>query len=354
MAFYKKAVKFGLITMLTGSAVAMTSCDRKAKTSDNQNTEILGLIDGKKITWGDLSESERNSFYKTQKQFYDATENLLSEHYFNEYLENYRKKNNLETIDQARNKFFEEQGRVEKADVDKFLKDNAEMPQLKQIPEEKRFEIVENYLKQVARSKAMQGIIQNALQDGKIVVKNVQKPVAPKFTFQVDGYKLYPNAQPPITIVEFADYQCPYCVMAHGEIQKTLDHYNEKGQVNVQFVYYDFPLSFHEQALPASVAAYCAAQQGQFWGMHDKIFDRKPQDPISEELFTSYAESLKLDMAEFKKCKEDPKSTEAVNKQMAEGQRVGVQGTPALYINGVHYDKPASFENLKATIDALK
>lgn len=339
--------------MLTSSAFAMTACDRKSKTSSA--TELIGVVDGKQVTWSDLSEAEKNSFYKTQKQFYDATENLLSEHYFNEYLENYRKKNKLDTVEQARERFFEETAKVDKADVEKFLKDNAELPQLKQIPEDKRFGIVENYLKQMERSKAVQSIVQAGLQDGKVVVKNVSKPVAPKFTFQVDGYKLYPDAQPSVTIVEFADYQCPYCVMAHSEIQKTLDHYNNNkdNKVKVQFVYYDFPLSFHEQAVPASVAAYCASQQGQFWAMHDKIFSRKPQDALTADTYTEYAESLKLDMAAFKACQSDQKSVEAVNKQMEEGQRVGVQGTPSLFINGVRFEKQTSDKNLQAEIDAL-
>lgn len=351
MTFYRKAIKFSLITMLTSSAFGMTACDRKPKTSDNSN--LLGIVDGKNVALSDLSETEKNSFYKTQKQFYDATENLLSEHYFNEYLENYRKTHKLETIEQASNQFFEENAKVDKAEVDKFLKDNAELPQLKQIPENKRFEIVENYLKQMSRSKAVQAIVQAGLQDGKIVVKNVSKPVAPKFTFQAEGYKLFPKEQPAVTIVEFADYQCPYCVMAETEIKKTLEHYNGNNGVKVQFVYYDFPLSFHDRAVPASVAAYCASQQGQFWAMHDKIFARKPQDPLTAEVLTGYAESLKLDMTAFKKCQEDPKSVDAVNVQMAEGQRVGIQGTPSFFINGVRYEKSTSSNDLIKEIDSL-
>lgn len=350
MTFYKKFAHTSVLVAMT--SLAFGACTSKKSGSTN-TAALLGVVDGKEVTVADLSETEKNALYKTQKQFYDATENLLSEHYFNSYLEDYRKKNNLASADEAKKHFLNANANVSQADVDKFLKDNAASPQLKQIPEDKRVEIVSNYLKQMAQSKATQAVLQSALKDGKIVVKNMDKPLAPTFTFKTDGYSLLTNVKAPVTIVEFADYQCPYCVMAHSEIQKVLEHYNKNNQAKVQFVYYDFPLSFHEQAVPASVAAYCASQQGQFWTMHDKIFARQPRDPLTADTFSTHAESLKLDMVAFKKCQEDKKSVEAVNAQMAEGVRVGVQGTPAIYINGVRYDKQTSFEGLKTEIDAL-
>lgn len=354
MFFYKKLINLGLMTIITSVAITSISCTKK-NTSVENNTVLnvlLGSVNGKDVNVANLSETQKNSLYKAQKQYYDATQNLLSEYYFAEYLENYRQQKNLPTTEEAQKSFFAENAKVQKADIDKFLKDNAESPQLKQIPEEKRSEIVGNYLNQMAQSKATQTVIQNGFRDGKIFVA-MEKPVTPKFTFTAKGYEKFENVQAPITIVEFADYQCPYCVMAHNEIQKTLEHYNKNNQAKVQFVYYDFPLSFHEQAVPAAVAAYCASQQGQFWSMHDKIFTRDARDPITAENFTTYAQSLKLDMDAFKKCQMDKKSVEVVNAQMAEGMRVGVQGTPSIFINGVRYEKQTSFDGLKAEIDAL-
>jgi len=348
-----KYTKLGISAALIGGAITIAACtSHKTSTNQSQDNFLLGKVDGKEVFVADLSESDKNALYKNQKQFYDSTESLLSQHYMNQYLETYRKKNKLESIDEAKKDFFEKNAKVDKAEVDKFLKDNENSPQMQQIPADKRAEIVSNYLSQMAQSKATQNIIQQAVNDGKIAVQ-MGKPVAPKFTFNTEGYNYAANAQAPVTIVEFADFQCPYCVMAHTEVKKVLEHYNKKDQTKVQFVYYDFPLSFHDQALPASVAAFCASEQGKYWSMHDKIFERDARDAITSETFLAHAKTIDLDLEAFKKCQGDKKSEDFVNKQMAEGMRVGVQGTPAIFINGVKFEKQTSFESLKSEIDAI-
>ncbi len=337
---------------IVGAIIGFAACTKGPNSSSNNSSGlVLGSVDGKKVASTDLSETDKNTLYKNQKQFYDSTETLLAQHYFNQYLDDYRKKHKLASLEEAKQEFFAKNAKVEKEEVEKFLKDNESSPQLQQLPVDKRYDIIKNYLTQMAQSKATQEVIQKAKTSGKITV-GMAKPNPPSFTFKTPGYAMYENADAPVTIVEFADFQCPYCVMANAEIKKVLAHYN-KAQVKVQYVYYDFPLSFHDQATPASVAAFCASEQGKYWEMHNKIFDREARDAITSETFLAHAKSLELDLDVFKKCQGDKKSTEIVEAQMAEGMRIGVQGTPAIFINGVRFESQTNYASLKTAIDAL-
>ena len=139
-----------------------------------------------------------------------------------------------------------------------------------------------------------------------------------------------------IAIVEFSDFECPFCRKhKQGTLQALTQSYVEKGVVRYYFV--DFPLSFHAQAASAAVAAACAHQQGAFWKMHDALFDN--QNRLGKELYLKLAGGLSLDKPKFEACLADPKMKRQVGERAALGDRAGVQGTPAFLIgrlkNGV-------------------
>ena len=132
-----------------------------------------------------------------------------------------------------------------------------------------------------------------------------------------------------VTIVQFAEYQCPYCGKAGESVDKVMETYGD----DVRMVFRDFPLSFHPRAVPAAVAANCAGEQGQYWEMHNRLMSN--QRALEDADLTAHAEALKLDLAKWNTCREDPAQAAEVMKDFEDGQEVGVSGTPTFFINGI-------------------
>lgn len=154
----------------------------------------------------------------------------------------------------------------------------------------------------------------------------------------------------PVTMVEFSDFQCPFC--ARFRIQ-TLDQlkkeYIDTGKV--KFVYRDFPLdSIHPQARPAAEAAQCAHEQGKFWGYHDKIFEN--QQTLNIENYKKWAIDLGLDTDKFNNCLESRNYQEEVSKDLSDATKAGGQGTPYFVIGKTPISGAQPYENFKAVIDA--
>ena len=144
-----------------------------------------------------------------------------------------------------------------------------------------------------------------------------------------------PNA--PITIVEFSDFQCPFCARFHSNTWPQLEqNYISTGKVN--FVYRDFPIqSIHPNAIPAALASECADEQGKFWEFHDMLFENQKrwqglsiQTGIST--FKEYAQELGLNMDEFNSCLDSEKYAQEVNKDLQDGREYGVTGTPGFFV----------------------
>ncbi len=148
------------------------------------------------------------------------------------------------------------------------------------------------------------------------------------------GAPILGNPNAPITVVEYSDFQCPYCARTAPDIKALYDKYPDQ----VRVVYKHFPLGFHEAARPAAVASVAAQEQGKFWQYHDVVFEAtaKRQLSGSDEELVKYAQQAGLDVAQFKKDLANNKADyEArIDGDFKEGQRVDVRGTPTLYING--------------------
>lgn len=135
-----------------------------------------------------------------------------------------------------------------------------------------------------------------------------------------------------VAIVEFTDYQCPFC-QRHSEqtLPKLKENYIDTGKV--QYVLRDFPLSFHKKARSAAIAANCAGEQEAYWLMHEKLFDRNAQ--FTKDGFIKIAKNIKLDIEKYSVCLDDPAQITEVNKDLKYGKQVGVSGTPAFFIGRV-------------------
>jgi protein-disulfide isomerase len=150
----------------------------------------------------------------------------------------------------------------------------------------------------------------------------------------------------PVTIVEFSDFQCPFCKTATVTIKQVLDKYPGK----VRLVFRDYPLaSLHPQAPKAHEAARCAADQSKFWEYHDVLFERSPKLSVPE--LKRYAQELKLDATAFDQCLDSGKHTAQVDKDFQEGVSLGLTGTPSFFINGKQIVGAQPFATFQKVVD---
>ncbi len=155
-----------------------------------------------------------------------------------------------------------------------------------------------------------------------------------------------------ITIVEFSEYECPFCKRYVDETYpQILDEYGDK----IRYIFRDYPLPFHPQAQKMAEVARCAGDQDQYWEMHDLLFENRDKWAEKQDVsadVTGYVSQLGLDKEEFDDCLDSGKYTQAVKDDMALGQSVGVQGTPTFFINGQRLVGAQPFSAFKAIIDA--
>lgn len=138
----------------------------------------------------------------------------------------------------------------------------------------------------------------------------------------------------PITIVEFADFRCPHCVDTKRDITKLFTDNPEK----IRFVWKDFPIiPPREDSLKAHTAARCAQMQDKFWEYHDDLFDH--QNTLSESQLLASAEAVGLKMDQFQSCITNATTKLLVERSFAEGQNLGIDGTPTIYVNGKKWEK---------------
>lgn len=149
-----------------------------------------------------------------------------------------------------------------------------------------------------------------------------------------------------VTIVEFSDYQCPFCGQAEGLVNQVIEAYPK----DVRLVFKQFPLtSIHPQAMPASKAALAAGRQGKFWEMHKLIFEN--QRTLGPEKFKELAEQLQLDVPQFQKDMESPEIAAQIQREMQEAKAADVTGTPTIFVNGKRLMN-RSFDGFKQMIEA--
>jgi len=184
------------------------------------------------------------------------------------------------------------------------------------------------FLQQQKLNAGREVFVESLRSQGKVVVR-LQPPAAIRVQVSTDGAPVRGATDAPVTIVEFSDFECPFCKQTHPTLKQLLERYPGK----VRLAYRDFPLdSIHPQARRAAEAARCASDQGKFWEYHDVLFTQSPQ--LTLEDLRRYAGQLGLDITKFDGCLAAGVHKTTVQRDLDEGNRLGITGTPAFFING--------------------
>jgi protein-disulfide isomerase len=153
------------------------------------------------------------------------------------------------------------------------------------------------------------------------------------------------NPKAPVTIVEFSDFQCPFCARARPAVNRVREVYADK----VRFVFRHFPLNFHPQAEKAGEAAACAGEQGKFWEMHDRLWANPGKLQPAE--LKEHAAAIGLDAGAFGQCLDSGRYAGRVQQDIEQGARYGVSGTPAFFVNGRPLTGAQPYEAFAQVID---
>jgi protein-disulfide isomerase len=228
---------------------------------------------------------------------------------------------------------------VTQADIDAFYEERKDQIQR---PKEQVAEQIKQYLEQQQGSALFETLVSDL--EAKYGVERYLMP--PRIEVAAEGFPAKGPADAPVTIVEFSDFECPYCSRVLPSIKQAVETYGDK----VRVVFRQFPLnSIHPRAQKAAEAALCAADQEKFWEMHDAMF--ADQKSLGVDQLKAKAAQLGLDSEAFNSCLDGSKNAERVAADVQEGVAAGVTGTPAMFVNGRFVNGAVPFEQLSEILD---
>ncbi len=306
------------ITTLFAIVLGLTLFIGVAGAGQNDTSPTVAEVNGHKVTLLDLDKAENAQLLEARYQYYQAKRQALDD-LINQYLlEDEAKREHL-SIDQLLEKHAYKQI---KDPTDEQLEVFYEFLDTKQPLSSIRDKILER-IRQKRQEKARAAYIES-LRVKETVTIWLAPPTA---QVMVSGAPTRGPKDAPIKIIEFADYECPYCQKVNPELKKLEEAFTGK----VQFIYMDLPLPMHAHAEKAAEAALCAHDQDKFWEFHDALFNNPTQLDVPH--LKQQAVALKLDEARFNKCLDSGEKSATVQKNLAEARRLGLTGTPSFFIN---------------------
>jgi len=203
---------------------------------------------------------------------------------------------------------------------------------------------IRQYLEQMELRQAEKTFVEK-LRAGASIQVFLVAPESPVFSISTNDQPSLGNANAPVTIVAFTDYQCPSCAAMHPTLERLVTEYGDK----VRLVTRDFPLSQHTEALKAAEAAEAAREQGKYWEYIHILL--RNQSALTVDKLKGYATELALDRTRFDNALDSGKFSESVQRDLEDGMKLGINGTPTIFINGRRVSAK-SYEDLKASVNA--
>jgi protein-disulfide isomerase len=306
----------------------------------------VAKISGQNVTSAELDESVKKDLAQLDQQYQEQRYQLRRQ-----ALENLLRKRAFEA--KAKEKGVTTEELFNKEIADKIpAPSESEMKQLydaakssgQQLPP---YDQVKPDIEKFLKSKKAQGAIVEYYEGLKkeMGIEILLPPwEAPKVAVDATGPSKGPTTAP-VTIVEFSDFECPFCVRAEPTVKELLAAYPGK----IRLVYRDFPLPMHPHAPKAAEAAHCADDQGKYWEMHEKLFANSTKLAVAD--LKGYAKDLKIDAAKFDKCLDSGEKAKVVEGNKKAGEEAGVTGTPAFFINGRVLAGAQPLDAFKAIVD---
>jgi protein-disulfide isomerase len=338
MNVFRKQLIPGALVLVAALGVLPACAQQKAAAAGSGSSQVLAVVDGKPITEADIRAKNADQFKSLDREYQQNVHQLL-ENSLDQAVQD-----RLLEAEAAARKTTKDQllaeikpATVTDADVDAFYEQNkAQIPR----PKDQVAGQIKTYLEQQGQQKARTAYFKTL--EGKYKVDMKMEPI------RVDVAATGPAKGPanaPVTIVEFSDFQCPFC----SRLTPTLAEVEKKYGDKVRLVFRQYPLPFHQNAQKAAEASLCAADQGKFWELHDAMFGN--QQELGVDQLKAKAASLGLNADKFNKCLDSGEKNEAIQADIKAGSAAGVSGTPAMFINGRFINGAVPLDNITTVID---
>jgi predicted DsbA family dithiol-disulfide isomerase len=301
--------------------VSLASCGPAQEPAGEKGNPVA-TVNGQPVYEADILGGIEGEMMQVRNREYELKSRALEEHINRRLAEAEAKKRGL-----TREEFLAQEVKIAPPTEEEIQERYQDLrPRLGgRTLEEIRPQLVEA-MREAGRQQATQEFYRKLRESAKVEI--LLEP--PRTNVAYDPTRVRGNPDAPVTIVEFTDFQCPFCERVQPTLLSLLKRYEGK----VKLAFRDFPLrEMHPQAQAASEASRCAGDQGKFWEYHDLLFAANRQ--FEDDELKSYARKLGLDGNKFDACLSSGKYEAAVNQDLVEAQRLGVGGTPAFFINGV-------------------
>jgi len=329
-----------VLACLVGCSDASSTAN-KAKDGAAGSSEIVVRLGEESITLEEVDEKSRSLGMKPYQDLYDQRRVAIDQIVAEKLIEAEADSRGITPEELLETEITSKTPEISETEVQAFYNQNSQAMGGRPLDDNLRIQI-QQFLAQQNLGQLRQDFLDGLREknDVKILLDapRVELVVAP------DEPSFGPVSAP-VTIVEYSDFQCPYCARVGPTLQQIKDTYGDK----VRVVFRDYPLPNHPQAVPAAQAAKCANEQGKFWEYHDKLF--ASQRELSPEKYKEWAVELGLSPDEFNACVDSNKYVPQVQLLAQGGQQLGVNGTPAFFVNGRFMSGAKPFESFKEIID---
>lgn len=339
------AALFVTAAAFTGACAEEPTAAAQAPAPQGNPDQVVAEVAGKTITlkdvdakWEEFDAAERA---RITQAMYQNRRNMLDQLVGDRLIENAAKAAS-QSSDAFIVAYSAKLPAISEADVAAFYEQNKERAQGRTL-DQLRGEI-RPFLEQRRMAQARAMLVEDLKGKAGGAVKVMLEP--PRYTVPMSADDpVRGNASAPVTIIEFSDFQCPFCQRVNPTLARVRETYGDK----VKIVFKDYPLPNHPQAPKAAEAARCAGEQKKYWEMHDAMFAN--QRALEVPALKQAARAIGLDGASFDSCLDSGKFAATVRKGSELGDRMGVNSTPTLYINGRPVIGAMPFENFKQIID---
>lgn len=307
--------------------------------NDSERAQVLAVVNGVNITGGDVEDSLMALIFEVQEQVYDLRKNELELTINDTLLVQEAQKRKITTnalldAEVKPKQVTEDQARL-------FFEQNKE--RISGDFAQTKDSII-SYLQQAELRIAERAFV-DKLRGAATVEVFLKAPESPVFAVTTADQPSLGNAKAAVTIVAFTDYQCPSCAAIHPALERVV----RENAGRVRLVARDFPLSQHAEAFKAAEAAEAAREQGKYWEYVQVLMQN--QAALGVEKLKSFASELELDRSRFDSALDSGKFAEMVQRDVEDGKKLGLKGTPSLFINGRRVSAK-SYEELKASVEA--
>ncbi|MEY4065762.1 MAG: hypothetical protein RIR26_1970 [Pseudomonadota bacterium] len=332
------------IRFVAGSFVCLSFCFAASAAEPNP----LFSVGGKSFTGDDLSPSEQARLYELEVNRFKTIESFARQRFVDEKSKPHEKLNTSDNPYAAEEKWLNKSYDPSSAEIEKSLEKFKDEKSLQSLSAEEKRKVMKKYLSQQSRVRLLTEATDTAIEKGEIRLVSAA-PVAPVFKISKSTQAVIGDSSAPVRVVEFTDFQCPYCKKLSSVSQEVI----QKLGKNLSWEVRHFPLSFHKQSRQAAAAVYCASVQGKLSEAKKWAFDA--QERFSQDgIFDEMGKSLGLPLPSFQACRNSPETQKLIEADVKEGERLGVSGTPSIFVNGRKFEGDVhSFEAWETLISSL-